>query len=260
MARTTRPSKKKGNFVTLDFTGVETNGRFREDGSFRMKVVEVTQEQGDKFDYYSWKLQCVEEGDSEGAIVYNNTSLAPQSLWGLRGFLVALGVEIPESEFELDLDELVDLEFIGEIEIETSGEYKGKPRLVDFSEIPEEKPARGGKRGAKKDDEDEKPARASRRGAKKDDEPEEKPARSRRGAKVEEPEPDDDLTEDSIGEMTEDELQDVIDEHKLKVDLDDFPSLRKMRAAVIDAAQEKGVIGDAEPEPEEKPARRRSRR
>lgn len=242
MAR--RAAAKKNNIIRVDLSDVDVQGRFREDGEFLLEVVVAEKRKGDKDDYISWELVSVDE--PVGAKVWNNTSLSPQSLWNLRAMLEAMGVEIPDDEFDLDLDEMVGNQLMGVVEIEESGEYKGKPRLVDFF-APEEKPAPKGKASAKKkakvededEDEDGKPAR---RGAKK------KPAKAPA------------ITEDDLGDMSQDELQDVIDTHGLDVDLEDFKTLRKMQAAVIDAAQEADILGEAAEEPEEeeeKPARRR---
>lgn len=240
MARRAAAGKKKGNVLSIDFSGVESRGRFHEDGDYRLKVNAVAQEPGDKYPYLNWELSCV-EGESEGAIVYNNTSLAPQSLWNVKAMLEALGEEVPDDEMDIDLDSLADVEFIGKIEMET---YEGKPRprLVDFwaADEKDEKPKRGAGK-SKKDDEDEKPARG----------------KAGKKAKAS-------ITEEDIGDMSQEELQDLIDTHKLDVDLDSIRTLRKMQAAVIDAAQEADILeegdgGEPEDEPEEKPARRSRR-
>lgn len=162
MVRRATASKKK-NVITLDLSDVEVLGRFHEDGDYPLKVVEVEQKEGDKYDYLSWLLECT--GDPEGARVYNNTSLSPQSLWNVRAMLEAVGYDIPDSEFDLDPSELVGLELMGKVEME---DYEGKPRprLVDFWALEaaeEPKPKRGKKPAADDDEEDEKPARRSRR-------------------------------------------------------------------------------------------------
>lgn len=247
MARSTRSSRAKAsNAISLDLSKVEGRVNFKE-GDHLLEVLEVTKEEGSKAPYLNWKMQAV-EGDSEGAIVYNNTSLSEQSLWNLRTKLEALGVEIPDSEFDLDLDDLVGLTLMGTIELET---YEGKkrPRLADFWAADEAEP------------EPEPKKTRARRGAKAE-EPEEKPARARRGAKAAAKEEPALLSQDDINDMSEEELADLIEEHDLDVELDDFKTLRKQRAAVIDAAQEADLLEEEgaeepEPEPEEKPARRR---
>jgi hypothetical protein len=52
------------------------------------------------------------------------------------------------------------------------------------------------------------------------------------------------VTADEINEMSQDELEAFIEEHELDVDLGDFKTLRKMRAAVVDAAEEAEILTD----------------
>lgn len=229
---------KKGGSLRIDFSGVENRGRFHTEGDYLLRVKEVTQEKGDKADYLNWVIECA-EGEDEGAVLYNNTSLAPQSLWNVKAFLEALGVEVPDDEMDLDLPEYVGLEFMGTVEMEP-WEGKKRPRLADFWAA-EEKPAKK-KRGSKKDDAD-------------DEDEDEKPKRgSKKAGKKKEPDP---VSEDEINDMDQEELADLIAENDLDVDLADFKTLRKMRAAVIDAAQEAGIVGEAEDttEEDEKPKR-----
>lgn len=244
-ARSSRRSSR-GSAIRVDFSGVETLERFKEEGDYLLEVAEVTKEKGDKGDYLNWKITSV--NDPEGAIVYNNTSLTPQSLWNLKAFLEALGVEVPDDEMDLDLSEYVGLQFMGSIGLE-SFEGKKRPRLEDFWAAEEEEEAKPKKKGAgkspKKDEEEE----------------EEKPSRSKRGsAKSSKKKQSASVSEDDINDMDQEELQDLIDEHDLEVDLDELKSLRKMRAAVIEAATEADILsGDAEDEPEEeeeKPVRK----
>lgn len=237
-------SRRKTNSLTVDFSGVETLGRFHEDGDYRLRVVEVTQEDGDKYPYLNWCLESVD--DPEGARVYNNTSLAPQSLWNVKAMLEAIGVEVPDSEFDLDLDEYVDLELMGKVEMEPY-EGKSRPRLADFWPVEDEKDSKKPSRSRRsaKDDDDEKPARGGKRGSKKVA-----------------------VTEEAIGEMNQEELEDLIENAKLDVDLADFRTLRKMQAAVVDAAQEAGIIeegeddegGDKNEGEDDRPSRRGSSR
>lgn len=52
------------------------------------------------------------------------------------------------------------------------------------------------------------------------------------------------VTADAINEMSQDELEALIEEHELEVDLDEHKTLRKKRSAVIDAAEEAGILSD----------------
>lgn len=271
-ASSRRPAAKKNGY-TVDLSGVEGRINFTE-GDHLLEVEEVTVEGGPKGDYFNWKFKAAEDDESEGAIVYNNTSLSEASLWNLRTLLEALGVEIPDGPMDLDFDELVGLQVMGSIELET---YEGKkrPRLVDFweaEEAPAEPAPKAGRKGrAAAKEEPELTARQKRALARKakadeaEEKEEAKPSRSSRGSKraaekEPEPEPDDeDLTEEAINDMTQDELEDLIKEEDLDVDLSEFKTLRKMRTAVVDAAEEAGLFGDAEPEPEPEPAPRRRR-
>ena len=51
-----------------------------------------------------------------------------------------------------------------------------------------------------------------------------------------------DVTADAINAMNQEELEELISEHELDVDLDDHKTLRKKRTAVIDAAEEAGIL------------------
>jgi Holliday junction resolvasome RuvABC DNA-binding subunit len=52
------------------------------------------------------------------------------------------------------------------------------------------------------------------------------------------------LTADDVSAMNQDELEELIEEHELEVDLDEHKTLRKKRAAVVDAAEEAGILAE----------------
>jgi len=52
------------------------------------------------------------------------------------------------------------------------------------------------------------------------------------------------VTADDINGMNQDELEELIEEHELDVDLDDHKTLRKKRTAVVDAAEEAGILAE----------------
>jgi hypothetical protein len=234
-------TKKRSTTATVDFTGVEGRTLIAE-GDYALKVTEVTQEEGQAADYFKWKFAVV-GGDYDGQPVYYNTSLAPQSLWNLRSLLEAIGVQVPSGPLEIDLDDMVDLMMNGTIEHD---KYEGKKqaRLVDFwpsedTEISEE------------EEEEVAPPKSRRGRPPKILTPAATPAaangpKNRKKVTKPEPEPEPEeiiLSQDEINEMTEEELQEIIDENDLDVDLGEFKTLRKMRAAVIDAGEEAGILG-----------------
>lgn len=257
MARTSTRTKKKSRVVSIDFSNAEVR-KLADEGPQPCEVVEVTQESGEKAEYFAWKFKVI-EGDSEGATIYNNTSLKEDALWNLRGLLMAMGLEVPQDAIDVDLDELIGLKVMLHVEHE---EWDGRPRarVVDYSEYVEEdaKPAKRGKKvEEEEEDEDEapakKPTRAEKRRAAKaaaeeeDEEEEEKPARGKAGtskAGAGKSKKKQGVSEDEIGDMDQEELADLVEEHDLDVDLDSIKSLRRMRTTVVEAMMEAGLIDD----------------
>jgi hypothetical protein len=215
MARIKRPS---GTISVPDLSKIETRTKVV-DGDYHAKVAEVTMEQGTEHPYLKWKFRIVGP-TCVGGTVYNNTSYSPNSLWNLRQLLEALGQEIPDSAFDIDPKELVDLDLQITVENET---YEGKqyPRVTDFSAfVDEAPPARKGRTTVKEEEEEVAPAKAKGKSNGKEQE----------------------LSADDINDMTQDELEDVIEELDLDVEVASFRTLRKMRAAVIDAAEKAGAL------------------
>lgn len=236
-SRSTR-ARGRGKDTVVDLSKVEGRRPTPKEGDYILAVAETTMEKGDAGPYVSWKFE-IADGPFEGSQVYHNTSLATQALFNLRGVLEALGVEIPEEAFDVaepvEAGEYIDMEMMGTIETEV---YDGRKRarLVDFwpldgEEAELEKETRS-KRGKKEDKEEEKPTRSSRRSAKK-----EKEAIT--------------ISQDEINDMSQDELEALIEDAELECDLADYRTLGKMRAAVIDAAEKAEILDDDGGEPEE---------
>jgi len=122
--------------------------------------------------------------------------------------------KLREELADADQDEV--REAAEELEIELGAEPEDEP---------EEKPK--GRRGAKKDEEE--------------DEPEGKAGRSKTGSKKSSKKQTT-WTEDEVQEMSEDELESVIEESGIEVDLDEFKTLRKKKNAVIDALTEADLL------------------
>ena len=132
MARRTTAPKAKSGKISVDFTGVETRVLLPE-GVYNAVVDEVSMEEGDKAPYLKWKFKTVDDDPKlNDKPLYNNTSLAPQSLWVLASLLDTLGVERPEGAMDIDLTELPGLEIGLIVEHE---EYNGKmqSKVVDFT-------------------------------------------------------------------------------------------------------------------------------
>jgi hypothetical protein len=53
-----------------------------------------------------------------------------------------------------------------------------------------------------------------------------------------------DVTAEEIAAMNQDELEELVEEHELDVDLDKLKTLRKKRTAVVDAAEEAGILSE----------------
>lgn len=118
--------------ITVDLSGVETSATNIKEGFYLVTVDEVTlEESGNSGKPYIKFVFEVAEGDAKGFKLFHNCSLQPQALFNLKAVLQALGFEIPDQAFDLDLGELVGLSCHVEVAHET---YEGKkrPRIVDF--------------------------------------------------------------------------------------------------------------------------------
>lgn len=237
--------KNKSGSVKIDFSGVESFAKMDE-GEHDLTVKEVTKEKGDAGDYLKWILENEDE-----ARVYHNTSLSKASLWATKGFLEALGVEIPEDEFDLDLEDMVGKELLGTIELET---YQGKrrPKLVDFAPAEAGGGKDKGKKGKKDKDEapdfedmDEDDLKKFIKKNKLDVDPDDFPKEKKLRAAVEKAYEEENSggddkkpSDEDIDDMDEEELADVIKDRKLDVDLDDYKTLRKKQGAVKKALED----------------------
>jgi hypothetical protein len=243
------------------------------EGDYGALVKKVEEDEGDAGPYLRWTFEIIDEGKYEGKSPKPYiTSFAENALWNLRGLLEALGVEIPDEAFDIDPKEMVDKELIitirhTEYDGRTQSEVTGDFMPIDEGEAataepepatrrsrraakePEAEPEthssrRSRRAAAEPEPEPETTSRRSRRAAKEPEpEPEKTTTRSRRGAKAKEPEPDvDPVTQDEVNDMNEEELEDLLKELDIELDLSKFRTLRKMRAAVIDACEEADLL------------------
>ena len=124
-----KKTNKKG--IKLNFDGVETGYKAVPEGTYEVRVKEIeagtSQANAPKLDF---KFEII-SGKNKGSILFYTCSLQPQALFKLKVILEALGYEIPEGNFNLDIDELIDLECSVEVAHET---YEGKKRarIVEF--------------------------------------------------------------------------------------------------------------------------------
>lgn len=125
MATKSRRKGRGNDSVNIDLSGVEVSRKAIPEGHYSIVVnsAELTKSKNDnptiKFEFE------VEEGSHKGAKLYENCSLQPQALFKLKSVLMALGIDVPDKAFDLDLKELIGLSCEVEVGHET---YEGKKR------------------------------------------------------------------------------------------------------------------------------------
>lgn len=122
----TKPRKgRSSSSVNVDLSGVEESRKAIPEGTYEVVVNEATQKNSrDGNPMISFEFE-VTEGAHKGAKLYENCSLQPQALFKLKSVLMALGMDIPNKAFDLNLRDLVGLT----CEVEVGHEvYEGKKR------------------------------------------------------------------------------------------------------------------------------------
>lgn len=127
-----RKSKKGKGAVKVDFEGVESGGRTIADGwaSARVVEAELTEAESSGNEMFKVVLEC--SNGKEKAKVWDNLVLTANSLWKLKSFLEAAGVDVPESEMEISAEDLLDLELDVEI-LNEPYEGRDRPRVVTYA-------------------------------------------------------------------------------------------------------------------------------
>jgi len=236
MAR--KPTKKKTSTVSVSFKGVQSRQLLPED-DYRLKLVEAEAgESNAGNDQITWTFAVNDGGKFDGQKLWMHTPLIETALWKLHALLTALGVEVPDDDLDIDLEQMVEdeLEIMGVVGHET---YDGAKRskLQDFYAIEEgdkDEPKAAGKKGTKG----------------------KKPAG---------------VTREAVEAMDREELEELCTEHGLDADTDDFKKDAKFAEAIIEELEEKDLLIEDEPEPkgkkaakddddEETPAQARARR
>lgn len=228
-----KPGKKK---IRVNFEGVETRGKV-EDGKYHAKVSDVTEEEGQKYPYLKWEFELMEEG-VKGRKVYTNTSLSPQSLWNLRNLLECLGIEVPDSEVDLDLKSFVGLELVVRVENEV---YEGKerPKVTDYEKL--------GDTAEVQDDESSEDGETEEGDGETEEEGDgdtETAEEETEETAEEEEEEEDKITRDQVMEMDEKELAELVRTHSLKVNLSKIDKKGKKISAVLDALEKAGLLAE----------------
>ena len=124
MATKSRKGRSSSS-VNVDLSGVETSRKAIPEGTYEVVVNEATQKDSrDGNPMIAFEFE-VTEGAHKGAKLYENCSLQPQALFKLKSVLLALGMDIPNKAFDLNLRDLVGLT----CEVEVGHEvYEGKKR------------------------------------------------------------------------------------------------------------------------------------
>lgn len=124
MATKSRKGRSSSS-VNVDLSGVETSRKAIPEGTYEVVVNEATQKNSrDGNPMIAFEFE-VTEGAHKGAKLYENCSLQPQALFKLKSVLLALGMDIPNKAFDLNLRDLVGLT----CEVEVGHEvYEGKKR------------------------------------------------------------------------------------------------------------------------------------
>lgn len=258
MARKKAAAAKKGT-VNVNFKGVESR-RTPPEGDYKCTVLEATAGVSSNKNDQIEIVAEISAGEYKGQKLYMQFPLLENSLWKLHAFLTALGMDVPEDELEIDLNDLVGEDFMGVVSHETYNGRK-KAKLTDFDSLDNYEGPDGDDED--EDDEDEKPAKkgkkaASKKSSKKskkddddededEDEEEEAPAKkskkkapAKKGKKVVDEDEDDDEDEDEkpakkskgkkskkktydrddVEDMDEDELQELLEEAGLEDEVD----------------------------------------
>lgn len=206
-------SKRKGNVVSVDFTGVESGGRACPDGTFKAEITAAAEEESSTGNPMVVAKFKILNGKGKGALIYDNLSLQPQALFRLKALCEAVGIEA-EGAADIDLDDLVGQEILVDVENET---YEGKkrPRAVGYAAIDSE-----AEEEESEDDADSEEEEESEESEEEEDDAEEEEEKPKKSSKVkkkakaakEEEEEEEDAEEDAEEEEEEDAEEEDEDE------------------------------------------------
>jgi hypothetical protein len=250
---TKKSARRKGNTISVDFTGVKSGGATIPDGRYAAKIIAVEQkegkESGEPYLELTWEVTSKKCNGRE--VKFDNYSLQPQALWRLKGLLEAMEIEVPDGEQDIDFDEIISDETECIIEVTGQDSPDGERKYarvtghaplsdggtVDDEEEEDEKPTkatRGGKKSSTKDedeeeDEDDEDKPPKRRVSRRDDDDEEdedaKPSskKVKKGAKVKFKDEKNKLTKGTIESIDGDTAVVVTaDDDSYEIDIDEL--------------------------------------
>ena len=117
--------------VNVDLSGVEASRKTIPEGRYPLVVDNATQKSSREGNPMIAFEFSVAEGKYQGSKLYENCSLQPQALFKLKSVLIALGMDIPNKAFDLDLKDLIGLTCEAEVGHETY-EGKKKARILEY--------------------------------------------------------------------------------------------------------------------------------
>lgn len=130
MAKSSRKGRGSAS-VNVDLSGVETSRKTIPEGVYTLVVDSATQKSSQGGNPMIVFEFSVAEGKYQGSKLYENCSLQPQALFKLKSVLIALGLEIPNKAFDLDLKDLIGLTCEADVGHEVY-EGKKKARILEY--------------------------------------------------------------------------------------------------------------------------------
>ncbi len=130
-AKKGRTRSRKANVMTIDFEGVESGGAMpTPDGPYTAELThaeETVSSNGNDMIEVRWKTNI-------GSTLFDNFTIVPQALWVLRTMLECAGYDIPDGEYDLNIDDLIGIE-CGVDVVNEEYEKKDRPKIAGYMPI-----------------------------------------------------------------------------------------------------------------------------
>jgi hypothetical protein len=130
MAKSSRKGRGSAS-VNVDLSGVETSRKTIPEGVYTLVVDSASQKNSQGGNPMIVFEFSVAEGKYQGSKLYENCSLQPQALFKLKSVLIALGLDIPNKAFDLDLKDLIGMTCEADVGHEVY-EGKKKARILEY--------------------------------------------------------------------------------------------------------------------------------